>query len=88
MSRMKGYLAMAMAMSMMAGKMPMLEKEPVIVSTEKRPPAGTKEYFFNALGEFSTDKMLKSECVFKCVAINDKSAVKKFNKWKLKGGEK
>lgn len=45
-----------------------------------RPPNGTKEYFFNAQGEFSTDRMLRSEVVFSCFAINDKSAIKKFNK--------
>lgn len=45
-------------------------------------PKGCKEYFFNRDGDFSTEKMLKSECVFKCVALNDKSAIRKFNTWK------
>jgi len=44
-------------------------------------PNGCKEYFFNSLGEFSTTKMLKAECVFTCYAINDKNAIKKFNKF-------
>jgi hypothetical protein len=47
----------------------------------ERPPSGTKEYFFNSIGEFSTTKMLKSECVFICYAINDKNAKRKFAKW-------
>lgn len=45
-------------------------------------PKGTKEYFFNNDGEFSTKSMLKTECVFKCVASNDKNAKRKFVKWK------
>lgn len=44
-------------------------------------PKGCKEYFFNQDGDFSTERMLKSECVFKCVASNDKTAKKKFDKW-------
>lgn len=47
-------------------------------------PNGTKEYFFNMYGEFSTESMLKTECVFKCVSINDKNAIKKFQNWKSK----
>jgi hypothetical protein len=45
-------------------------------------PAGTKEYFFNDSGEFSTKQMRKDETVFKCFAINDKNAIKKFKNWK------
>lgn len=41
-------------------------------------PKGCKQYFFNINGEFSTEKMLRSECVFTCFAINDKSAIRKF----------
>jgi hypothetical protein len=44
-------------------------------------PKGCKEYFFTQNGGFSTDKMRKDECVFKCVAMNDKSAKKKFQKY-------
>lgn len=47
-----------------------------------KPPSGTREYFFNQNGEFSNTRMLKSECVFKCNAINDKNAYRKFTKWK------
>jgi hypothetical protein len=49
---------------------------------EPIPPKGTKEYFFNIEGEFSTERMLKTECVFKCFATNDKNAIRKFNNWK------
>lgn len=45
------------------------------------PPTGTKQYFFNEQGEYSTEKMPKSECVFICHAINDKNAIRKFKKW-------
>ena len=80
MSRMKGYLAMVMAMSMVAGQMPVsIEGAPI--KREKRPPSGCKEYFFNVNGEFSTEKMLKTECVFTCFAINDKNATRKFERW-------
>jgi hypothetical protein len=50
----------------------------------KPKPKGTKEYFFNRNGEFRTDKMRKDECVFICYAINDISAIKKFNRWQQK----
>ncbi len=42
-------------------------------------PKGCRRYFFNANGEFNTQAMLKTECVFECFAINDKTALKKFN---------
>ena len=48
---------------------------------QPRPPKGTREYFFNKYGEFSTEEMLKSECVFMCYSINDKNAIKKFGRW-------
>lgn len=46
------------------------------------PPARTKTYFFNEQGEFSTTQMRKDECVFKCFAINDKNAKRKFERWR------
>lgn len=47
--------------------------------SDKPIPKGCKEYFFNHLGEF----LNKNDGIyaFKCVAINDKSAIKKFEKW-------
>jgi hypothetical protein len=50
---------------------------------QPRPPKGTKEYFFNGLGVYSTESMLKTETVFKCHASNKKNALRKFNKWRL-----
>lgn len=56
-----------------------LEREPIEI--QPKPPRGTSEYFFNAMGEFSTGQMLKEDVVFYCYAINDKNAIKKFNRW-------
>ncbi len=54
-------------------------------STIKSNP-GQSEYWFREDGSFLNEKqglkMLKGECVFKCFAINDKNALKKFNKFK------
>lgn len=44
-------------------------------------PKGCKEYAFDIHGEFSKDgypKMLRVDVVFKCIALNDKSAIRKF----------
>lgn len=48
---------------------------------EKPLPKGCKEYFFNINGGFSTEKMRRGEVVFKCVALNDKNAKRKFQTW-------
>jgi hypothetical protein len=45
-------------------------------------PNGTKRYWFDASGDFSTEHMRKDDVVFSCIAINYKSAIKKYNKWK------
>lgn len=55
------------------------KKEPIEI--QPKPPKGAKEYFFNERGEFSTEQMLKSETVFMCYAINDKNAIRKFERW-------
>lgn len=44
-------------------------------------PNGCKEYFFAADGTYSTEKMLKSQVVYTCIASKDKTAIKKFNNW-------
>lgn len=53
-------------------------KEPII-------PKGHIHYWFRADGTFLNEKqserMKKEECVFKCFALNDKNALKKFNKF-------
>ena len=53
---------------------------------EERPPAGCKTYWFKANGEFSSERMLKSETVFECFAINDRNAIRKFNRWQSSHG--
>jgi hypothetical protein len=76
---------MAMAMAMQDGQGMMFsgneDKAVVYLPKEQIAPLGTKTYFFNQLGEFSTEKMRKDECVFKCFAINDKNAIRKFDKY-------
>ena len=53
-------------------------KEPII-------PKGHVHYWFRIDGTFLNEKqnerMLKEECVFKCFALNDKNAIKKFKKF-------
>jgi hypothetical protein len=79
---MKGdYVKILMAMAMMSDSMPLYTKTTPLINLGKKPPTGSKEYFFNKDGEYSTDHMLKTECVFECFAINDKNAKRKFNKW-------
>lgn len=53
---------------------------------EERPPAGCKTYWFKANGEFSSERMLKSETVFECFAINDRNAIRKFKQWQSSHG--
>ena len=43
-------------------------------------PNGCKEYFFNHLGDFINHN--DDVYCFKCVAISDASAIKKFTKWR------
>lgn len=50
----------------------------IYLPPEPKAPKGSKEYFFNAEGEFSTAHIPKGECVFQCFAINDKNAIRKF----------
>jgi hypothetical protein len=45
-------------------------------------PKGCKQYFFYLHGEHSTEEIIKSTVIFKCIALNDKNAVRKFNNWK------
>jgi hypothetical protein len=77
----KGKLWFLMAMAMSINETPrrreMREGDAKKIAP---PPSGTKEYFFNASGEFSNSHMRRDECIFKCYALNDKSAIKKFNK--------
>ena len=88
MSKMKSnaLMIMAMAATMSEGNSIMFtgrgeDDARVFIPKEPKPPKGTKEYFFNSVGEFSTEQILKTETVFKCYAINDKKALRKFKRW-------
>ena len=56
------------------------------VIPEPIPQKGQFHYWFREDGTFINEKqserMLREECVFKCYSINDKNAIKKFNKFK------
>ena len=45
---------------------------------ENYQPSGTNLYCFNAEGSMRKGAMLKSECVFKCYARNEKNARRKY----------
>lgn len=88
MSKMKS-LALMMAMAAITGDSMMkgnnwnkVQDKDLDLAPKQPPlPKGCKEYFFNINGGFSTEKMLRSEVIFKCVASNEKTARKKFDKW-------
>lgn len=44
-------------------------------------PAGCKKYFFTSTGSIYTIKPEGLNVVFECIAMSDKSAQKKFDKW-------
>lgn len=48
-----------------------------------KPPTGSKQYWFDSQGNFSTERMERDRIYFKCFAINDKNAKRKFNKYIL-----
>ena len=79
-----GILSAMSAMAIMSGNVSF--KNDDYIGDDYRPlkeppiPKGTQEYFFNANGEYSTSHMRRDECIFKCFAINDKNAIKKFHK--------
>ena len=83
---MKGLLAFlslaAMAENNFGTNIGLSEKD--IDFTIKTPPIpnGCKEYFFNSLGDFINYN--DGVYHFKCVAMSDKSAIKKFEKWRNK----
>lgn len=90
MKNLKGMAGMALAMAMMSQESMMDYKEtpreytpPTKKEIEPRPKNGQFYYWFRIDGTFLSEKqserMLRTECVFTCFAINDKNAVKKFN---------
>lgn len=57
-------------------------REPIhIEPKEKSIPKGCKEYKFDRDGCFSDD-VYDREVVFKCIARDDKNAIRKFQSWK------
>ena len=58
------------------------DRKGAIPNAEPAAPNGTKTYFFDEHGNFSTEQMLREACVFKCFAVNDRNAIRKFNKFK------
>lgn len=80
-SKSKGAMLAMMSMALMAENYGYDYPKDEPIEIQPRPPKGAKEYFFNERGEFSTEQMLKSETVFICYAINDKNAIRKFERW-------
>ena len=82
---MKPILGLGMMLAADSGR-PQHEKarKEIVKSLKEKPiPKGRKKYHFNSEGEFRTDKMLRTEVVFKCIASNDKNAIRKFKNHKL-----
>lgn len=91
----KGYLGMMMSLAMIAEASVIKSKEN---PTEYKPKQkkdfepiqqkGQFHYWFRSDGTFLSEKqserMRIEDCVFKCFAINDKNAIKKFNKFNFK----
>ncbi len=91
MSKMNKYLGMLAAMAIMGGgTVPDYSNDiEGISTTPKQPPIpkGCAEYSFNEDGGFvrmegEYNPMLRVDVVFKCIAANNKSAIKKYNNWK------
>ena len=78
-----GLFAMAAMLSATAEHNPMFDPIKPTIHIPKEPPVpkGAKTYWFDEQGNFSFEQMRKDEVVFKCVAINDKNAIKKYEKY-------
>jgi hypothetical protein len=84
---MNGKLAsvLPLAMLMMGSSMPQTREVSEITGEKfKVCPKGCNHYRFNSIGKFTINRHMDRQeygvPVFECFAINDKSAVKKFNK--------
>lgn len=53
------------------------KREPII-------PKGCKEYYFDRYGWYRTNEDEITDVVFKCIASNNKVAMRKFVKWEFK----
>jgi len=88
----KGYLAFMATMAMMSETNFGIKNEPIeenhtpIKDVEPPIQKGLKYYCFRQDGTFMQYErdgaMLKEEKFFSCYALNDKNAIKKFNKFK------
>lgn len=85
-SGLKSIMLMGLAMAAIAetGTSGTTRNEDVI---NRRPPKkiipkGCKEYFFTGMGYCFTERPAHREIAFECVATSEKSAQKKFDKWK------
>jgi hypothetical protein len=85
----KGFSLMMMAAAMLSLDTPNSNTknkktsiDDIDFTPKKSPlPKGCKEYSFNQDGNFTT---IESEIIFKCVAISEKSAIKKYNRFSIK----
>ena len=79
----KSSLAAILAMQSMFAE-PEYVKTRRTQTKEARPHEGQYYYWFRADGSFLSnsdgERLLREDCVFSCFAINDKNAIKKFNK--------
>lgn len=86
----KSFLAFAMMAAMMDDVVyPKESKGQKFIpreSIEPKQPKNTIYYWFRADGTFLNEnhgeRMRKDECVFNCFSVNDKNAIRKFNKSK------
>ena len=80
----KSSLAAILAMQSMFAEPEHRTKVSRTQTEEARPQKGQYYYWFRADGSFLSnsdgERMLREDCVFSCFAINDKNAIKKFNK--------
>jgi len=51
------------------------------VSESKRIPKGMQQYYFNNHHEMFIGKLERGNCVYDCIAINNKNAWRKYWKW-------
>ena len=49
---------------------------------EEVKPKGVQEYFFTENGMFSNIEIARVELFYKCFALNDKNAIRKFNAYR------
>lgn len=79
------HLAISTAFFDSGGKDILPSPEIPMAPTGTKPPhPGMLEYFFDASWNYSTERVKIEECVFKCWAINDANAIRKYRKFMSK----